>query len=57
MKKHIEVINLVESDAVTNGIFSFFIPGLGQAIEGYKLRGAIFFIIQSSYLGYSSISI
>ncbi len=45
MKKHIEVINLVESDAVTNGIFSFFIPGLGQAIEGYKLRGAIFFII------------
>lgn len=57
MKKHIGVINLVESDAVTNGIFSFFIPGLGQAIEGYKLRGAIFFIIQSSYLGYSSISI
>ena len=45
MKKHIEVINLVESNAVTNGIFSFFIPGLGQAIEGYKLRGAIFFII------------
>ena len=39
------MINLVESDAVTNGIFSFFIPGLGQAIEGYKLRGAIFFII------------
>ena len=45
MKKHIEEINLVERDAVTNGIFSFFIPGLGQAIEGYKLRGAIFFII------------
>ena len=36
------VINLVESDAVTNGIFSFFIPGLGQVIEGYKRRGAIF---------------
>ena len=36
---------MVESDAVTNGIFSFFIPGLGHAIEGYKLRGAIFFII------------
>ena len=36
---------MVESDAVINGIFSFFIPGLGQAIEGYKLRGAIFFII------------
>lgn len=38
-------INLVESDAVTNGIFSFFIPGLGQAIEGYKLRGAILFAV------------
>lgn len=38
-------INLVESDAVTNGIFSFFIPGLGQAIEGYKLRGAILFVV------------
>lgn len=44
-EKQFEVNNLVESDAVTNGIFSFFIPGLGQAIEGYKLRGAIFFII------------
>ena len=39
------VINLVESDAVTNGIFSFFIPGLGQAIEGYKLRGVILFVV------------
>ncbi len=39
------VINLVESDAVTNGIFSFFIPGLGQVIEGYKRRGAIFFVV------------
>lgn len=36
---------MVDSDAVTNGIFSFFIPGLGQAIEGYKLRGVILFII------------
>lgn len=36
---------MVESDAVTNGIFSFFIPGLGQTIEGYTLRGAIFFIV------------
>ena len=45
MKKHIEVINLVESDAVTNGIFSFFIPGLGQAIEGYKVRGIILFAV------------
>ena len=39
------MINLVESDAVTNGIFSFFIPGLGQAIEGYKVRGAILFVV------------
>ncbi|WP_459538427.1 hypothetical protein [Methanobrevibacter sp.] len=36
---------MVESDAVTNGIFSFFIPGLGQAIEGYKLRGVILFVV------------
>ena len=36
---------MIESDAVTNGIFSFFIPGLGQAIEGYKLRGAILFVV------------
>ena len=39
------VINLVESDAVTNGIFSFFIPGLGQVIEGYKWRGVILFVV------------
>lgn len=39
------MFNLVESDAVTNGIFSFFIPGLGQVIEGYKLRGAILFVV------------
>jgi hypothetical protein len=39
------VINLVENDAVINGIFSFFIPGLGQAIEGYKLRGVILFVV------------
>ena len=39
------VINLVESDAVTNGIFLFFILGLGQVIEGYKRRGAIFFVV------------
>lgn len=39
------VFSLVESDAVINGIISFFIPGLGQAIEGYKLRGAILFIV------------
>ena len=39
------MLNLVESDAVTNGIFSFFIPGLGQIIEGYKMRGAILFVV------------
>ena len=39
------MINLVESDAVTNGIFSFFIPGLGQVIEGFKMRGAILFVV------------
>lgn len=32
-------------DAVVNGILSFVIPGLGQAIEGYKIRGLILFII------------
>ena len=32
-------------DAIVNGILSFFIPGLGQAIEGYKIRGLILFVI------------
>ncbi len=36
---------MVESDAVINGVLSFIIPGLGQAIEGYKTRGLIIFII------------
>ncbi|WP_405274871.1 hypothetical protein [Methanobrevibacter sp.] len=35
----------METDALVNGILSFVIPGLGQAIEGYKIRGLIFFII------------
>jgi hypothetical protein len=35
----------VESDALINGFFSFIIPGLGQAIEGYKTRGIILFVI------------
>lgn len=35
----------MEMDAVVNGILSFIIPGLGQAIEGYKIRGLILFII------------
>lgn len=34
----------MESDAVVNGIISFVIPGLGQAIEGYKIRGLALFI-------------
>ena len=36
---------MVESDALVNGVLSFVIPGLGQAIEGYKTRGIIMFII------------
>ena len=35
----------MENDALINGIISFIIPGLGQAIEGYKIRGLILFII------------
>ena len=31
---------MVESDALVNGVLSFVIPGLGQAIEGYKVRTA-----------------
>lgn len=34
----------MEMDALVNGIISFIIPGLGQAIEDYKVRGLIFFI-------------
>lgn len=36
---------MMENDAIINGILSFFIPGLGQAIEGYKARGIILFVI------------
>lgn len=32
-------------DAVVNAILSFIIPGLGQAINGYKKKGIIMFII------------
>lgn len=35
----------METDALVNGILSFVVPGLGQAIEGYKTRGLILFII------------
>lgn len=36
---------MVDWNAVINGIISFIIPGLGQAIEGYKQRGLIIFVI------------
>ena len=32
-------------NAILAAILSFIIPGLGQAIEGYKMRGLILFII------------
>ena len=35
----------MQEDAIVNGILSFFVPGLGQAIEGYKTRGIILFVI------------
>lgn len=35
----------MEWDAVVNAILSFIIPGLGQAINGYKKKGIIMFII------------
>ena len=35
----------MENDALVNGILSFIIPGLGQAINGYKKKGIIMFII------------
>ena len=35
----------MEKNALVNGILSFIIPGLGQAINGYKEKGIIMFII------------
>ena len=35
----------MNSDALVNAILSFVIPGLGQAINGYKKKGIIMFII------------
>lgn len=35
----------MEWDAVVNAILSFFIPGVGQGINGYKQKGIIMFII------------
>jgi len=32
-------------DAVVNAILSFFIPGLGQGINGYKQKGIIMLVI------------
>ena len=50
MKKQISIISntgglQMEWDAVVNAILSFIIPGLGQAINGYKKKGLIMFII------------
>ena len=35
----------MENDALVNGVLSFILPGLGQAINGYKKRAVIFFIV------------
>ncbi|MBQ2831674.1 hypothetical protein [Methanobrevibacter sp.] len=35
----------MNTDALVNAILSFIIPGLGQAINGYKKKGIIMFII------------
>ncbi|WP_405304330.1 hypothetical protein [Methanobrevibacter sp.] len=35
----------MESNALVNGVLSFIIPGLGQAINGYKKKGIIMFAI------------
>lgn len=34
----------MDENALTNGVLSFIIPGLGQAINGYKKKAAIFFL-------------
>ena len=33
------------NDAIVNAVLSFIIPGLGQAINGYKKKGIVMFII------------
>ena len=35
----------MESNALRNGLLSFIIPGLGQAINGDKQKGIVMFII------------
>ena len=34
----------MDKNALTNGILSFIIPGLGQAINGYKKKAIILFL-------------
>ena len=34
----------MENDALANGILSFIIPGLGQALHGNKNKGILLFI-------------
>ena len=36
---------IMERNALVNGVLSFIIPGLGQAMNGYKKKGIIMFII------------
>ena len=35
----------MEKNALANGVLSFIIPGLGQALNGYKKKGIVMFII------------
>lgn len=35
----------MENNALVNGVLSFIIPGLGQALNGYKKKGIIMFVI------------
>ena len=41
----------MEWDAVVNAILSFFIPGVGQGINGYKQKGIIFVLTRFAGLG------
>ena len=36
----------MENNALVNGVLSFIIPGLGQALNGYKKKGSIMFVIR-----------
>lgn len=35
----------MQSSPLVNGVLSFIIPGLGQALNGYKKKGIVMFII------------